>query len=187
MVGQARTLTFNNVPEAITFETDPTVQLVQTTNSNEQTTDIKLLPSKTNKQHALVVRAYENGPVLASLDVDTFWVQAATDNYIWVVERQEDYEIWENTSFVKNLPESAYIKIGIMVSGVTFEDMTLERVITKADYDAIGEYAFHLIHPNELGASTCHYIKAYDGHPNQGGTLLGEAYYGAKLIGEVEV
>ena len=184
MVSETRSLDLGSVAEGVSFEADETFHT--TVEKVEDNTKLSFEPTKTNKRHAVVARAYPGGPVLDVLNVDTFWLQAAADNYFWVVERHEDYETWENTAVVKNLPDNAFIKIRVIVNGPTLDDLSLERVVSKSDFDAIGEYAFRLFHPNDLNLSTCHMLQAYDGHPDQAGTLLGEALYGGKLLGDVE-
>jgi hypothetical protein len=101
-------------------------------------------------------------------------VQNANEGYFWVVERYEDSELWEVNSIVKNLPDTVDLEIKIFVAGVTFEDYTIERWLTAADYDETGEYTFRLFHPNSEKNSACHNFWLY-----QDGVLLGEAFSGA--------
>jgi hypothetical protein len=55
--------------------------------------------------------------------------------------------------------------------------MTIERWITSADLNELGEYDFLMIRPNSVEIPTCHTIIAY-----QNGVCLGEAYYGGVLF-----
>ena len=77
----------------------------------------------------------------------------------------------------KNVPDTVDIGIDIFVGGVTFEDLTMEKWITSADINEIGEYAFRMIRAASVTASTCHNIRAY-----QNGESLGEAYYSGILF-----
>lgn len=137
--------------------------------------------NKTNRPHHLLVRAYENGPVLQTVKLDGFWVQAAVDNYVWVVEKHDDYEVWENTLIAKNVPDGTDIVITATKAGVVLDDGELERTITNSELDELGEYAFRLIRPNTTKGSTCHTIMAY-----QNGELVGNAYYSGVLFPEDE-
>ena len=119
----------------------------------------------------MLARLYENGPILASTPLDTFWVQNAVDGYFWTVERFEDSELWEVESIAKNLPDTVDLKIKVFIAGVTLDDYTLERSLTSADYDDLGEYKFRLFHSNDSEASTCHTFKLY-----QNGQFIGEAF-----------
>jgi len=97
--------------------------------------------------------------------------------YHWIVERYPDSQLWENQMVTKAVPDDVDIQIRIFIGGVTFDDMSIERWITLADLNELGEYYFRMYHPNSVSASACHYIKAY-----QNGVYLGEAYYGGVLF-----
>jgi hypothetical protein len=127
--------------------------------------------------HVLVARTKAGGPILATTRLDPFWVQAAVDGEIWVVERYETSQLWENRLVTMQLPPTVDVLLKVYVGGVLFDDLTLERWIGTEDLDAAGEYAFRLIHPNSVTSSTCHTVKLY-----QDGVLLGEAYYSGTLL-----
>ena len=138
--------------------------------------NISVTPTEINKDHHLVIRAYEDGPIVKTLAIELFWVQAAVDNRFWVVECHEDYELWENTIVTKNVPSSINLKVRMVIAGATLDDGTLERWVELSELDELGEYVFRLIHPNSLDHSTCHAIEVY-----QGETHLGQAAYGGRL------
>ena len=171
MIGKNRGWSCPNLPGGVTLEVDETM----TASRNGAT--VYLQATKTNRDHYLVTRLYAGGPILDSTLVNTFWVQAAVDSYMWVVERYEDSQLWENQMVTRNLPDGVEVQIRIFIGGVTFDDMTIERWVTNVDMDAIGEYRFRMIHPNSIGASTCHYIRMY-----QDGVYLGEAYYSGRFM-----
>lgn len=125
----------------------------------------------------MLARLYENGPILASTELSTFWIQNAADGYFWPVERYEDSELWEVESIVKNLPDTVDLQIKVIVGGVTLDDYMVERWITEAEYDDSGIYRFRLLHPNDAESSTCHSFRVY-----QGGLLVGEAYSGGEKL-----
>jgi hypothetical protein len=171
LIGNSRRWTCTNMPYEAVLEADPSVWL----NWAGQVATIVM--SAINEDHYMVARAYPNGPIIASTRLDGFWVQGAADSYMWVVERYPDSQLWENTMVTKRIPSSVSIQIRIIVGGVTFDDMALERWLSAADLGATGDYKFRMIRPNSVTASTCHTIKAY-----QGGEFIGEAYYGGILM-----
>ncbi|NQZ60081.1 MAG: hypothetical protein HRT88_21735, partial [Lentisphaeraceae bacterium] len=179
MVGKVHNISPTGMSEGITLETDESLKVAS------EVEYFSLLASKTNKKHAVIART-STGAIIDVLTVQPFWVQAATDNLFWVVERHEDYDIWQNTTIVKNLPENVFLKISVIKAGVTLDDLSLVRVIGPAELNDMGEYTFRLIRPKTAIGSTCHNIKAYDGHPDQGGVFLGDAYYGGTALGDVE-
>ena len=122
----------------------------------------------------MLARLYPGGPILDTARLDTFWVQNATEGYFWTVETYEDSELWEIQSVAKNVPDTVDIEIKVIIAGVTLDDYTLERWLTNAAYDDMGEYNFRLFHPNGAG-STCHTFTLY-----QDGVMIGEAFNGGQ-------
>ena len=171
MIGKERGWICPNLPAGVRLEVDNTMRV------SRNGSTVKLRATKTNRDHYLVSRIYAGGPILDSTLVNTFWIQGAVDNYLWVVERYADSELWENQMVVRNLPDDVDVQIRIFVGGVTFDDMTSERWVGSDDMDAVGEYRFRLIHPHSVSASVCHTIKAY-----QDGVFLGEAYYSGHFM-----
>jgi hypothetical protein len=173
LVGRERPWTVT-LPQGAVLEPDPTITLnvlgsTPITNNQSQIT-VSLLASTENGPHALVARLYEGGPILAATKPHPFWVRNAVDRYFWTVERYADSELWEVNALAKNVPASVQMQIKVFIGGVTFDDYTLERWITREAFNAVGEYNFRLFHPNSESSSTCHTFKLY-----QDGVLLGEA------------
>ena len=177
MIGSKRTwFACTNVPPEVLMEHDDTVEITRGRKGNV----VDLRMNAIYDDHYLVARLEEGGPILANTRLDGFWIQAAVDGYVSVVERYEDGSaIWENVMLTKNVPDTVDIGIDIFVGGVTFEDLTMEKWITSADINEIGEYAFRMIRAASVTASTCHNIRAY-----QDGEYLGEAYYSGVLFPE---
>ena len=118
-----------------------------------------------------------HGPIIDSRKLEGFWIQAAVDNALWVVERYPDSELWQNTMITRKVPGSVRIEISVFIAGAMLDDATLQRWVLPSDLDPLGQYTFRLIHPNSLVHSACHTIKAY-----QDNVLLGEAYYSGILM-----
>jgi len=176
MIGEGREWTYTGLQDEAVLEYDETVNL------SRDGEKLNIRMNKTNRPHHLIVRAYENGPVLQTVKLDGFWIQAAVDNYMWVVERHDDYEVWENTLIAKNLPQGIDIELKAVKAGVIFtETGDINQWLDTNDLDELGEFSFRLIHPNSLNSSTCHTIKAY-----QNGEYVGTAYYSGALFPEDE-
>jgi hypothetical protein len=176
LIGKQRDWTFVGMSSNTVFEVDSTVELSvmpQTPNSSLQTVSLKA--SEANGEHRVVARAGEDGPILDTTRLDTCWVQNAADGYFWTVESFDDSELWEVVSIQRSLPDTVDLKIKVIVGGVTFDDYTLERWITSADYDDAGLYRFRLFHPNDAETSVCHTVMAY-----QNGLFIGEILVGAE-------
>ena len=195
LVGRTREWTVDGFSSNVVFDVDSSVELVEATSSsldaesesdgdvastNGITRTVSLRANNTNGEHVMLARICPGGAILDSTQLNPFWVQNATDGYFWTVERYEDSELWEVESIVKNLPDTVDLEIKVFIAGVTLDDYTLERWLTNADYDEIGEYRFRLFHPNEVQTSVCHTFKVY-----QDGQFIGEAFGGGQNnIGE---
>jgi len=184
LVGQARSFDIPTLPDGVTLETDDTIQLdlsAVTSTEEHQNPKVTVLASKTNRVHSIIARM-PNGQIIDTLFIDTFWLQSAADNKFYLIERNSDYDLIENITIQKNLPEGVYVQAGILVSGALFDDMSLERILTLGSYDNLGIYRLRILKPTELEHSTCHYFKVYDGHPHEDGVLIGQGYSGGNLI-----
>ncbi|MFZ4396655.1 MAG: DUF2341 domain-containing protein, partial [Kiritimatiellia bacterium] len=128
MIGSTRQWTCTNMPASAVLESDDSVSLLWTN-------QIAMLNmSAIEKAHYLVARAWQGGPILASSQLDGFWIQGAVDSYMWVVETYPDGSaLWQTSLVAKNLPSTVAIDLKIIVGGVTFDDMSLERWLTSAD------------------------------------------------------
>jgi len=171
LLGATRTWACNNMTDDVVLDVDNTVTL----SGSNQSVGLKM--TKVNKDHYILARLSENGPIVANKKLDGFWVQASVDSYMWFVEDYGDSQLWNNEMVTKYVPDTVDIELKIFISGITFDDQTLERWITNNNLDALGEYTFGLIHPDSVQASACHTIKVY-----QDSVLVGEAYYSGILF-----
>jgi len=177
LLGQSRTWTFEGMPSNVVYEVDGSVDMellsssANVTNQSSIVTKLSLKASDDNREHMIVARVSEGGPILATKRLDTCWVQNSADGYFFRVDSYEDSELWEVESIQRNLPGTVALRIKVIVGGVMFDDYTLERWVTRANYDATGIYRFGLIHPNSAQTSACHTYMAY-----QNGQLIGEIY-----------
>jgi hypothetical protein len=169
LLGQTRTWTFEGMPSNVVYEVDGSVGMsvlgTSPSTNNYQRTTLSLKASDDNREHIIVARVSEGGPILAAKRLDACWIQNAADGYFWTVDWFEDSELWEVESIQRNLPDTVDLRIKVYVGGVTFDDYTLERRVTNADYDETGTYNFRLFHPNDAQSSVCHTFIAYqEGH-----------------------
>ena len=179
LLGRARSWTWAGLSSNAVVEADATVALTR------NGTALGITMSKVNWNHYLVARLSTlsggeggaGGPVLARAKLNGFWIQAAVDSYLWVVEEYPDSALWQQELVAKAVPADVDIQLHIFVGGVTFDDLSIERWITATDLNELGEYNFRMIRPNSVRTSACHTIRAY-----QNGVYLGEAYYSGVLF-----
>ena len=60
------------------------------------------------------------------------------------------------------------VRVNIVVGGITFDDGTLIKTLTSADFNALGESQVRFILPASATTSVCHETRVY-----QGPVLLG--------------
>ena len=156
-----------NVPNGVVFEADPSVEL---SISNAELTGglpilrdvtLSLTATEANGEHVIVSRLYPGGPLLAVTKLHPFWLKGSADNYMSVVERYEDSELWETTAVAKHLPADVDVLIDVFAGGITLDDYTIERWLTADDFDETGSYTIRLFHPNDRDGSTCFRTEVY--------------------------
>jgi hypothetical protein len=171
MINQTRAWACPELPASVFLDASPSVEASRTA------TGLNIRARSTNRRHVILARLEENGPILAATDIKPFWVQAAVDNYMRLVARYNDYNVWENTIVTRNLPENVDLLIQMYVAGVMLDDMTLERWVRHSDLDDLGSYTFRLLRSPGINVAACHTIKMY-----QDGQFIGEAYYSGRLF-----
>ncbi len=162
-----------DLPEGAVLEADDSIYMeiltsLPITNNQSQIT-VSLKANEVNGDHILVSRLYSGGPVLATTKLSPFWVQSGVDHVMRVVERYEDSELWETTTVAKHLPDGVEVLIDVFAGGVVLDDYTIERWLTRNDFEPNGEYIFRLFHPNNRDGSTCYRMEV---HQNE--TQIGE-------------
>jgi hypothetical protein len=166
MLGYSRVWTCPNVSSGVVLQTGPGASIVW------NGTNATITVNRMNVEHYVVAHAGINGPILASRRITPFWIQAAVDSYLKVVEIRSTSEVWENRMVSLGIPRDVTIEISVIVAGITLDDLTLVRIVNSDQIGEAGDYTFHLIHPNSVATSVCHTIRAY-----QNGVFLGEAFY----------
>ena len=170
MLGRARAWSCPGTTPGVVFEGDPGMTL------SWNGASLSVLVNRMYAEHFVIARAGANGPILASRRVKPFWIQAAVDSYVKVIEKRATSQVWQQRMLSLGIPDDVTVELSIFVGGVTFDDLSIVRYLTSAQLGDPGNYLFNLIHPNSVAASVCHTIRAY-----QNGVYLGEAYYA--LIG----
>lgn len=61
------------------------------------------------------------------------------------------------------------VQLGIFVGGVTFDDGTIYRTLTAADFNEAGVATYRLIQPADAKGSVCHWTRIYQNNVYVGG------------------
>ena len=144
------------------------------------TNSLSLKLSEPYGSHRLVLRARPGGAILDSVAVAGFWLQDTPEAYMLVEQQCDGYGLWRADLVQWGLPQGVDIVISTIVTGVMFDDLSLSRTVTAANFDGGGQYYYRLIHPNSIASSACHNVKAY-----QDGVPVGDAWCAGSAIPEV--
>jgi len=117
----------------------------------------------------VVSRLSESGPILASSEVRGFNFHGGGEAGLEYVERlSEGTRVVELRLVASPVRPQVRYHIWIFVGGITFADGTIEKDLTAADFNELGETTLRLLWPAEAETALCHQIRVYDGT-----TLLG--------------
>lgn len=127
--------------------------------------------SVTTERLRLVARLGEDGPVLDSAAVSAVYGDNGT--YWREVELYPDgVRAVEVRLQVGNVTPDIRVVLTIFVSGVTFEDGSLVKVLTYEDFDESGVCRYRLLQSPGSTTSTCHRTLYYQGDTPIGGYTL---------------
>jgi hypothetical protein len=116
----------------------------------------------------MVARLGEDGPVLDATAVNAVY---GDNGSYWreVALYPDGMRAVEVRLQVGNITPDIRVVLNIFVSGVTFEDGALTRVLTYEDFDESGVCVYRMLQSPGSTTSTCHTTRYY-----QGNVLIGE-------------
>ena len=116
----------------------------------------------------VIARISQNGPILDNASVRGIsWYSSALDSFVILNTYDDGSRLVEGRISMSYIPADFALDINIFVGGVTFEDGTVNKRITAADFDSSGEVRFRFIMAYGVQTSTCHTVTF-----SQGGTGL---------------
>lgn len=116
-----------------------------------------------------VARLGESGPILARADVRGFSFHGGGEAGLEVIEFWPDgTRLIEMRLVMSPVRPQVRLHLSIFVGGVIFDDGTVEKNLTAADFNPLGEATVRFLWPKEAQTSVCHQVRVYDGD-----TLLG--------------
>jgi hypothetical protein len=80
-------------------------------------------------------------------------------------------QLVEMTTVLDQIPDGLIVEVEIFVGGVMFEDGTVLKRLTAADFDEYGANTLRFIRGATVTTSVCHRIRLY-----QDGVLIGELF-----------
>ena len=113
-----------------------------------------------------VIARLPNGPILSSTEARVIRDFSNTQTSNQVVETFADGTVLVRAFILLNeVPEDLLLHIVTIRSGVVFDDGTVSRTVTSADFDEQGRYQFFLLRAPGVDGGNCHrYLLWQDGH-----------------------
>jgi hypothetical protein len=122
------------------------------------------------EQRHVVARTDTNGPVLAGTAVEGFRVFSGSRVYLRRTEKYADgSELIEMGLVLSPVLPGVTVRVQTHAGGVTFDDGTVLKELTAADFDELGQAAVRFLKPASAKTSVCHRTTVW-----QGAVFLGE-------------
>lgn len=126
-------------------------------------TRFALTSSNVNASY-IIARLGENGPIFGHATVRGVRVATVSDTALDLLQVYPDgSQLIGVPIIVSPLTDDTRVEVEIFVQGVTFEDGTIVKILTKADFDQYGRVYLKFIYPAGLPSSICHRVKVYEG------------------------
>ena len=168
-ISRQRNWELSSVATQVVLEADSRLLAEQATALSNNVVQLSLTIDQ-NEPRYVISRLGDGGPVLDSVKADGLRIYSSGEAYIKILETYPDgSQLVEMLVVESPVLADVTIKISIKVGGVTFDDGTLEKILTAADLNALGEAPVRFIRAPGVQTSTCHRLFAY-----QGAALVGQ-------------
>ncbi len=112
----------------------------------------------------IIARLGENGPIFGHATVRSIRVATISDTAMDLLQVYPDgSKLIGVPIIVSPLTDDTRVEVEIFVQGVTFDDGTIVKVLTKADFDEYGRIYLKFIYPAGVPGSICHRVHVYEG------------------------
>ncbi len=159
------------LPAGTVVESDSRMEVVELAPPPTGGRNFRLRIDTTAEKRVMLARlndGTQQGPILDQAIITGVGVYSGAQTGIYLLDQYSDgSSLVEMHLVLSDFPEGFRAKISIFAAGVTFEDGTLERWITAADFDAQGQLKMRFIMAAGSYTSVCHRLYIY-----QGDTLL---------------
>jgi hypothetical protein len=112
----------------------------------------------------VIARLGGDGPIVSGTTVHaiTFGTSADT-GFALIKEYADGSQLIEGRITLGYVPEDLEVHMHIFAGGVTFEDGTIDKVFTAADFSETGDLRFRFIRAEDGYTAACHYIQFFVG------------------------
>jgi len=118
----------------------------------------------------VIARLGQGGPILNHAVVHSLRVASDDQTSDDVLVTYADGSMLIGTPIIlSQVTPTTRVEVDIFVWGVTFDDGTIHKVFTAADFDSLGRLYVKFLYPAGMPHSFCHRISVYDGTTFLGG------------------
>ena len=126
------------------------------------------LATGTDEPLYMIARLGANGPIMDSVAVEGLIASPAA-----VLAGGANLHRWQSfdrgPAFLGDIPSDLTVELHIFVGGVTFDEGTIDRTVTAADFNEFGEYVYYMLQSVDSKTSTCHTTRVDQNGFNIGG------------------
>jgi hypothetical protein len=156
-----------NLPPGVVFDTDSRLKILPVSAADRAARLPNAPPLGTNGQEFeiephvaepryVLARLGTNGPILAQTAVLGYQFAAPpTSSFRVVTTRSDGSQLIEATYVLSPRVPNFGLNVSIVTAGVTFEDGTLTKTLTSADFDELGVCRVNFIRASGVEAGTC--------------------------------
>ena len=112
----------------------------------------------------ILARLPNNGAILDSTEPRLLREQSRNQSHDQIVAKFSDgTEMVRMFILLADVPDDLTLTLRVFKSGVTFEDGTVVRELTKDDFDENGRYQYYMLRAPGVGGGTCHSARYHQG------------------------
>jgi hypothetical protein len=161
-VGHQRYWSNPNLTEDVVVEHDSHLSMVEMANDGEgRNFSLRI---NQDRPARVIARLGGDGPIVSGTTVHaiTFGTSADT-GFALIKEYADGSQLIEGRITLGYVPEDLEVHMHIFAGGVTFEDGTIDKVFTAADFSETGDLRFRFIRAEDGYTAACHYIQFFVG------------------------
>lgn len=169
-MNQARNWTNANVTDGVVVESDWRTHIGVESTSQDAGSNLTII-NDSPESRMVAIRAGENGSVIESQTIRALRLKSTTNTGVRFLSSSEAEDIFlvDMDIVLSELHDDVKVVIDIYVAGVTFDDGTIYKELTREDFNELGQATVRFIKPHHTLTSICHHLWIYEDDEAIGG------------------
>ncbi len=161
-VGRSRMWECPQIPQEAVVEHDARIKWEDLGVSTNGARQFRVTADQPEDRY-LVARLGETGPVLTNAAAKGFSVRSTVETYVRVVDTYTNGDqVIETLVVLHPVISDVTVRLEMIVGGVTFDDGSVVKELTLADFDELGQCPVRFIRPAAAQTSICHVLKVFE-------------------------